>query len=84
MFDFAMKKTHILVTLVASIACSLCAATWSRSSDNRFQYPTSVACSSDGRTVYLIVQQSPTSTLGRLLKSSDGGQTWSEIAGQER
>ena len=80
-----MNKTHIVVILAAVVACTAWAASWTKSTSNRDQYPTAVACSADGRTVYLVVhwQSAGANASGRLLKSVDGGATWLEIEGKE-
>lgn len=46
-------------------------------SDGERTLPWQVACSADGQTVYLICKH-PQSDFTKLLKSTDGGNTWKQ------
>jgi hypothetical protein len=76
-----MKSIHLVIGALAILAAGLFAQqvakenTWAAWRNyNTPSFPTAVACSADGRTVYLVV--STDTPNGKLLVSNDGGATW--------
>ena len=68
-----MKSTHIAIGALAILAAGL----FAQEVASLFgRHSTSVACSADGKTVYLIISKSIDCNSGRLYVSNDGGATW--------
>ena len=80
-----MNKTILATCFALLIAAGLWSASWGHPPAAFPTFPYSVACSVDGKTVYLVVRyEDPGSgaDYGRLLKSIKGASSWVVLPGK--